>query len=157
MQTNVTYLIAATPQQYEAARAIFRAYARSLDFDLQFQGFEKELEDIDQQYGPPEGALILAYHDSEVIGCVAVRKLSATESELKRMYVLPGFRGMKLGETLLLRALQAAKDLGYQKLRLDTLPDMTSAIKLYEAHGFKRIAPYRFNPMQGAIYMEAEL
>lgn len=157
MQTDIHFQHAATPGQYDAAREIFRAYALSLDFDLQFQGFEKELEDIDRQYGPPEGALILASRDGEVIGCVAVRKFAEGEAELKRMFVLPGHRGLKLGENLLLRALQAAKDLGYQKLKLDTLPTMISAIRLYEAHGFKKIAPYRFNPMQGAIYMEADL
>lgn len=157
MQTNITYQTARTPQQYDAARHIFRAYARSLDFDLCFQGFEEELMDIDKQYGPPEGALLLAYNGDEVIGCVAVRKFADGEGELKRMFVLPGHRGLRLGETLLLQALQAAKALGYRKLKLDTMPSMTAAIKLYEAHGFKRIAPYRFNPMQGAIYMEAEL
>lgn len=157
MQGAISFQTAASAEQYEAARGIFRAYARSLDFDLQFQGFEAELEHIREQYGAPEGVLILAYNGNRAVGCIAVRKFAEGESELKRMFVLPEFRGHRLGETLLQQAIQAAKALGYRKLKLDTLPNMTSAIKLYEAHGFKKIAPYRFNPMQGAIYMEADL
>ncbi|WP_341834608.1 GNAT family N-acetyltransferase [Chitinophaga pollutisoli] len=157
MQAAITFQTATTPEQYQSACGIFRAYARSLDFDLQFQGFEAELEHIHEQYGAPDGALILAYNGNRVVGCIAVRKFAEGESELKRMFVLPEFRGHRLGETLLQQALGAAKALGYRNVKLDTLPNMTSAIKLYEAHGFKKIAPYRFNPMQGAIFMEADL
>ncbi len=157
MEYGITLQTAVSPEQYDAGRSIFRAYAATLGFDLCFQGFEEELVNIAKQYGPPEGALILAYNGQEVIGCVGVRKFAEGESELKRMFVLPDFRRHKLGETLLLAALRAAKELGYSKMKLDTLPAMNSAIKLYEAHGFKKIAPYRYNPGEGAIYMEAEL
>ncbi|WP_109700312.1 GNAT family N-acetyltransferase [Chitinophaga deserti] len=157
MENGITLQTAVSPEQYEAGRVIFRAYAASLDFDLCFQGFEEELVNIAKQYGPPEGALILACKGQDVIGCVGVRKFAEGQSELKRMFVLPDYRRLKLGESLLLAALQAAKELGYSNMKLDTLPAMTSAIKLYEAHGFKKIAPYRYNPDEGAIYMEAEL
>ncbi len=73
------------------------------------------------------------------------------------MFVDPGYRGLQLGQQILQQALDAAKQLGYRFIRLDTVPHMRAAIQLYKSAGFYEIEPYRFNPIPGAIYMEKEL
>lgn len=58
---------------------------------------------------------------------------------------------------MLQQAILMAQELDYRRLRLDTLAQMTSAQKLYPFYGFNEILPYRFNPVDGTIYMEKEL
>jgi putative acetyltransferase len=155
--TDVTLKIAATSQDFAEAEQLFREYASSLEIDLTFQDFAKELTIIGVQYNKPAGALILAYVGSQAVGCAAVRRLDDETAELKRMYVQPQFRGLKIAQKLLQLSLDIASDLHYKKIRLDTIPSMIPAQKLYLSNGFYIIEPYRFNPVEGAIYMERGL
>lgn len=155
--TEVTLKVATTSQDFADAEQLFREYAGSLEIDLAFQDFAKELTIISVQYNKPEGALVLAYVDDHAAGCAAVRKLDDETAELKRMYVQPQFRGLKIAQKLLQLSLDSARDLHYKKIRLDTIPSMIPAQKLYLANGFYVIEPYRFNPVEGAIYMERRL
>jgi ribosomal protein S18 acetylase RimI-like enzyme len=140
-----------------AARALFEEYGASLDVDLAFQGFAEELAALPGAYVPPSGALLLADLDGAIVGCAAVRALEGDACELKRLYVRPAARGHGLGRTLTEAALAAARRLGYRRVRLDTLPTMTSAFALYQELGFHEIDPYRFNPVPGTRYLEREL
>jgi putative acetyltransferase len=155
--TNITYTVAQTKPDFEQAKGLFREYVQSLGIDLSFQDFEKELQTIDQQYQQPTGGLILAFKNGQPVGCVGVRKLEDSIAELKRMYVRPDCRGLNMGVELLNRSLTLAQELGYQKIRLDTLKHMTKAKSLYQSFGFYEIPSYRFNPLEGAIYMEKSL
>lgn len=141
----------------EEARKLFQEYAASLDFSLCFQGFEQELAGLPGNYAPPEGRLLLAWESGQAVGCVALRKLKDGIAEMKRLYVRPGHRGERIGQKLVLTAIDQARAAGYGRIRLDTLPSMEQAIALYQSLGFKQITPYRHNPLPGALFMELNL
>ena len=147
-----------SPDDLAATRALFREYADSIGVDLCFQDFETELATLPGAYRPPSGALLLAARGGEAAGCVALRPLEPPAvAELKRLYVRPGARGIGLGAALTEAALDLARTAGYQRIRLDTLPTMAAAQVLYRRLGFREVAPYRLNPIPGALYMELEL
>ena len=148
---------AKSKNEIEHIRKLFLEYAQSLDFNLCFQDFEEELKELPGEYAQPEGSLILAVYESNVAGCVALRKLSEGICEMKRLYVRPAYRGKGLGKKLAVKIIEEGRKIGYKKMRLDTIPSMVEAIALYRFLGFKEIEPYRYNPIEGAIYMEMEL
>ena len=141
----------------ENAKELIREYAQSLEFDLEFQDFEKEMENFPGQYAPPRGCLYVALDANQPIGCVALRNLGQGVCEMKRLYVKPSLRGQKVGKLLAEIVIKAARDMGYDYMRLDTIPSMKQANMLYNALGFKQIAPYRFNPIEGATFFELNL
>lgn len=145
------------PDDLGRVRQIFREYADGLGVDLCFQGFEDELATLPGKYAEPQGRLILAEDDGQVLGCVAMRPLEDGICEMKRLYVRPAGRGRHLGRQLAAAICRAAKEAGYTRMRLDTLPSMQAAQQLYRSLGFEPIAPYVFNPIEGAVYMEVDL
>jgi len=145
------------PDDLPLVRQLFLAYAEGLGFDLCFQNFEDELATLPGKYAPPLGRLILAWNGDFAIGCVALRPVDASTGEMKRLYVRPGQRGQHLGRRLAERICQEAREAGYQRIFLDTLPTMTAALQLYEALGFIPVAPYVFNPLEGAIFLGLDL
>ena len=156
MMTTI-YRIANTNDDFETGKKLFEEYAHFFNIDLSFQNFSKELETIDLQYNQPFGGLLLVFCDDLPVGCAGIRRLDNDTAELKRMYVKDDYRGLKIGVELLQRSIDLAKILGYQKLKLDTLASMTKAQRLYKSFGFYEIDAYRYNPLEGTIYMEKDL
>jgi putative acetyltransferase len=150
-------IIETSSNHIPSARELFFEYATSLNFELCFQSFDQELAALPGKYASPEGFILLAYLKDGLAGCVALRPLSPGIAEMKRLYVRPKFQGMGLGKTLVDSLLLKAKTLGYEKVRLDTVPAMLAAINLYKAMGFKLIEPYCENPIPGASYYETTL
>jgi ribosomal protein S18 acetylase RimI-like enzyme len=149
---------AESPAQLAQARELFLEYAQSLGFSLCFQNFDQELSDLPGGYAPPEGRLLLAGYEGELAGCVALHQLEPSVCEMKRLYLRPQFRGKGLGRTLADHIIAEARQIGYQRMRLDTVePVMKDAVAMYRKLGFKEIAPYCPNPMSGVIYMELQL
>ena len=148
---------AETVEQVEEARRLFREYEEATGVDLCFQNFAEELAALPGDYAPPSGRLILGYVDDEAAGCVALRRLEEGVCEMKRLYVRPAFRGTGLGRKLAEAVIGEAVEIGYDRMRLDTLPQMGAAIAMYRALGFREIEAYRFNPVGGSLFMELSL
>ncbi len=184
-ELKIEFREAISPEEMTQVRELFLEYAQSLNFDLCFQSFDEELAALPGDYAPPEGKLLVAYVNDNLAGCAALRKcICKSESnngpfvenrspinsndhsdevkeerigEMKRLFVRGNYRNLKLGKKLAQGIIDAAKQLGYERIRLDTVPNMKAAIALYKSLGFKIIDPYTHNPVCGAIFLELEL
>ena len=145
------------PEDLPAMRELFQEYGRSLGIDLSFQGFNEELASLPGKYAPPQGAVIIARRGDVPCGCVALRRIDEHACEMKRLYVRPGNRGLRIGWELVTRIIETGKARGYEAMRLDTLPSMANAVSLYRSFGFQEIDSYIFNPIPGALFMEKML
>ena len=148
---------AETKEGYNLATTLFKEYVSQLGIDLSFQNFNNELENIAVEYGTPDGTIFIAYNNDEPVGCFGVRKLENSICELKRMHVHDKARGLGVGKQLLKKSFEAGKQLGYSKMRLDTLSTMHNALNLYKQAGFYEIEPYRFDPIEDTKYFEIDL
>ena len=156
--TSDAQLITAHSTEHLATvRQLFVEYANSLAIDLCFQNFDQELAALPGDYGPPDGRLLLAFDAADVAGCVALRNIGEGICEMKRFYVRPPFRRKGTGRRLARAIIDAAHEIGYERMRLDTLFSMKEAIALYESLGFRRVNPYSQNPSACAVFMELKL
>jgi ribosomal protein S18 acetylase RimI-like enzyme len=150
---------ATTEADLDAARRLFRAYAESLDFDLDFQDFEAEMDRLPGPYTAPDGAILLAeVGDGSAVGVVALQPLNDEGAcEMKRLYVRPSHRRAGIGRALGEAVVAAARRRGYDVIRLDTVASMTAARSLYRSLGFEERDPYYHNPLPDAVFMEMQL
>jgi ribosomal protein S18 acetylase RimI-like enzyme len=146
-------LLIAPASDLDEARALVLEYASSLGVDLEFQGFSHEMATLSDYYF----IILLARWNGELAGCVALRDLGGGICEMKRLYVRPAYRGHDIGRALVERTIAIARERGFQAMRLDTLPSMQSAMRLYEELGFADIEPYRFNPVPGTRFLERRI
>ena len=139
----ITITEASSDTDVATIRELFRAYAESLPFSLDFQGFQAELAELPGRFSPPAGCLLIARRASMPLGIVGLKPLALGIAEIKRLYVTPEARGAGLGRGLDERALAEARAKNYDRVRLDThRPSMAEAIALYRRLGFVEIAPY---------------
>jgi len=158
MKNPIRIVSCRTEKQIDQVRRLFVEYNEFIGVDLSFQGFSRELAVLPGAYGPPAGALLLAVGDSAAAaGCVGLRRHKEGICEMKRLYVRPAFRRTGLGRRLALRIIEAARDLDYLKMRLDTLGNLSEAVALYKSLGFKQIPAYYANPLSGVTYWELDL
>jgi putative acetyltransferase len=149
---------AETSEQIETARKLFREYEAWFGMNLCFQNFDEEVANLPGKYVAPEGRLFLAFSDEKIAGCIALRKLEDGICEMKRLFVKDEFRGQKIGIKLIEKLFEEARNIGYEKMRLDTFPSkMGKAVSLYESYGFREIAPYYHNPYGETLFMELDL
>jgi len=145
------------PRDLPFVRALFREYAEGLGVDLGFQSFEEEVAALPGKYAPPSGRLLIAWRGAEALGSVALRAIDAGSCEMKRLFVRPAARGEQLGRRLAERICAEAREAGYARICLDTLPMMGSAQMLYASLGFEAIEPYVFNPIVGTKFLALRL
>lgn len=141
----------------DIARELFREYETAIGVDLCFQSFEKELAELPGAYAPPRGRLYLLRIDGEVEGCIALRPHGERDCEMKRLYVRPARRGVGAGRQLAERVIADAREIGYERMLLDTLDSMQTAQRMYESLGFVDGQPYTHNPLAGVRYMVLDL
>lgn len=115
-----------------------------------------ELVQLLSFYAAP-GFLLLARRDRTPVGCVGVRALSPSTGEIRRLFVRPEYRTARFGRRLLDEATQRAQGNGFRRLVLNTLPTMTAARSLYDAHGYAPIEPYVAEPVAGVQYLARHL
>lgn len=138
-------------------RDLFVEYQNGLGVARCFQGFDGELAALPGDYAPPRGLLLLARKGTTPVGCVALRPLFHRDAEMKRLYVRRVHRGSGLGRRLAERVIAQARALGYEALKLDTLPTMHAAQTLYATLGFRDTAPYNDNPAGGVRFLTLDL
>ena len=153
-----------TVAELEQVKDLFRAYFQFLShdhgLDISYQGIEEELTSLPGKFAHPDGRLIMAVISEQAIGCAALRRMDEQVCELKRMFVLPQFRGQGAGKALACKLIEDACTIGYKCIRLDTGDFLTTAIQLYKSLGFQRIEPYNDVPediRKIAIFMELRL
>ena len=139
--------------QLTAVRELFAEYAGAVAEPCCFAGFELELAALPQGYL----GLFLALDDGAAAGCVGMRKLDEQTVEMKRLYVRPAYRGRGIGRALAEATIAAAREGGYGRMVLDSLPKMHSALELYRDLEFREIAPYLAEPTPGARCFELRL
>jgi putative acetyltransferase len=143
--------------QLPALRELLLEYQRWLGVDLCFQSFEEEIAQLPGSYAPPDGRLYVAFVGHEVAGCIALRRLTAQDAEMKRLYLRPAFQGQGLGRQLAQQIVNDARSIGYQRMLLDTLPKLDAAIALYQSMGFQEIDRYNDNFLEGVRFMALAL
>lgn len=146
-----------TGLDFSSAIQITKDYIRWLDMDLSFQNIDEELSNFPSVYGPPGGLFLLARLQGVLVGGVGLRVLENKVCEMKRLFVYEEYKSAVAGRSLCNTLIRRARDMGYEKMRLDTLGRMNAAISLYKSLGFKEIEPYRFNPDPTTRYMELKL
>ncbi|MBQ9221507.1 GNAT family N-acetyltransferase [Succinivibrio sp.] len=141
----------------DEVKKLIKEYYHRLGRDLSFQNIEAELDDPAVRYSPPQGELLVALENDEVLGMVAYHRLTSKRCEMKRLYLTPNARGRHLGERLVETIIEHAKASGYEEMVLDTIKPLKAAVSLYRKYGFEECEAYYDNPMEDVIYMRKKL
>ncbi len=147
---DVSALFAEYTDMLVAGDSMFRQY-------LDIQHYEDEIDHLEAKYGTPAGRLYLAYWQGALAGCIGLRKIDGENCEMKRLYVRSEFQGKQIGEQLVQKIIEDAKEIGYSHILLDTLPFLENALHMYKKHGFYEIESYNDSPMESSIYMRLDL
>lgn len=150
---------AARLEEMDRIRRLLDEYSQMHGVDLCFQNFDEELATLPGRYAPPRGELLIAMSGDDDAGSIALRQFrdEAEVCEMKRLFVRPSFRGTGLGRRLALAIIERGREIGYKKMRLDTLPQQVEAHRLYESLGFYEIEPYSDFPIAGSRFLELAL
>ena len=153
-RSTVAVKIIDVTNHIDEVKQLVLEYTKFLGRDLSFQHVDDELNDLSSKYAPPEGRLLCAAVDGEIIGCVAYHKHTAARCEMKRLFVREGYREHHAGSKLVEAIINSARADGFSEMVLDTITPLKSAIRLYKKFGFVECEPYYENPMNDVIYMK---
>lgn len=134
------------PADPGARRCVARYFA---ELDRRFaRGFDpgESLPAEDEELVPPRGAFVVATLDGEPVACGAVKTIAPGTGSVKRMWVAESERGLGLGRRILAALEEQARVLGFARLRLETSRSLHEAVALYEASGYREVAPFNEDP-----------
>jgi GNAT superfamily N-acetyltransferase len=94
----------------------------------------------------PDGAYLVGYEGAEAVAGGGLRRIDDGVAEIKRMFVRPGARSRGVARALLEALEQTARELGYERIRLDTGPKQVHGLALYRSAGYVDVPPYNDNP-----------
>ncbi|MFZ0453916.1 MAG: GNAT family N-acetyltransferase [Ignavibacteriaceae bacterium] len=146
-----------TKNDFDQSKELIKDYLSWIDIDLSFQQIEEELNSFPEKYEEPKGSFYVAKDGNKVVGCIGLKENQDNICEMKRLYVSDEYKGFGIGKELIKTIIDEAKRKGYERMRLDTLPKMKSAQRLYKGFGFYEIEQYLINPIKGAVFMEKML
>ena len=149
--------MAVFPDDMNSVLEIWREFIVNSPVNLDYQGNDAEFGQLATKYAPPDGCVLLAVQGGEVVGCVALKRVTVDICEMKRLYVRPKARGSELGRKLIERLIVEARKMGYREMRLDVQAKSVSARKLYKALNFTDAEPVSFNPVPGASFLGLHL
>ncbi|CAA22197.1 N-acetyltransferase [Schizosaccharomyces pombe] len=157
--SNISISAVKLPQDLDDFKMLVQEYLQEFGMDLTFQNVDDELANPMRKYGPPHGIMLVARDEhGTALGCVAVHPFGGPGCcEMKRLYVRPESRGLKLGVLLVKEIIQYSEKLGYSSMVLDTLDTLLPAVRLYKSFGFKTTEPYYHNPIPNVVYMRLEM
>lgn len=142
------------PTRVVIARTLMGEYAALPHTAGRWTTMDADVAALPHPFVAPAGVLLIASADDEALGCGALIALEPGVGELKRMYVRPDARGRGVGEALLRALLMHAGRLGFDRVRLDTAPELLAAQSLYRRYGFTAIPHYRTGLLPDALCFE---
>ena len=149
--------IKAAYDDLENIKLLFNEYTTMLGVNLAFQGYDDEIKNLPGKYAMPYGRLYIAYYDNKAAGCIALRKFGNDGCEMKRLFVRPEYRHLKIGKKLVDKIIEDARELKYKYMVLDTLSNLHEAVSLYRKSGFQEVEAYYENPLDNVLYFKLEL
>ena len=149
--------IKAAYNDLENIKLLFNEYTTMLGVNLTFQGYDEEIKNLPGKYALPYGRLYIAYYDNKAAGCIALRKFENDGCEMKRLFVRPVYRHLKIGKKLVDKIIEDARELKYKYMVLDTLSNLHEAVSLYRKSGFQEVEAYYENHLDNVLYFKLEL
>ena len=149
--------IKAAYNDLENIKLLFNEYTTMLGVNLTFQGYDEEIKNLPGKYALPYGRLYIAYSNNKAAGCIALRKFENDGCEMKRLFVRPEYRHLKIGKKLVDKIIEDARELKYKYMVLDTLSNLHEAVSLYRKSGFQEVEAYYENPLDNVLYFKLEL
>jgi len=142
-----TVQVAVCDPRHPDARWAVRAYVAELSERFE-SGWDPALSisATDEELTPPAGLFLIATLHTDPVGCGALKFHDAAPAEVKRMWVSPAVRGLGLGRRLLAELEAHAAARGVRVLRLETNGTLGEAISLYQATGYREVAPFNDEP-----------
>jgi putative acetyltransferase len=155
--------VARWPEETEVARALLTNYGQSLTAaGVWVMGYETELRGLPGRYAQREADLLLARVGGEAAGCVAITERVLADGtragEMKRLWIEPRFRGLRLGRGLVVAAIEWTRAQGCRAVVLDTVNEaMPEAAALYRSLGFEETGRFNDNPVPGLTFYMLKL
>lgn len=165
-EPRATYRSASWPEDLSAVKKLFEEYRDWLAEHRDLAPGSQErvrsglalvdrlISELPDPYIPPKGDILLWRDGEAVVACGALRELEPRVAEIRRIYVRPDYRGTKFGRPFALTLVARARELGYHRLKVDTLPSMQAAIQFYQEVGFRPTAPFWPHPVADALFFE---